>query len=33
MVIIGDAVAGANLDNSEPLLSRETQRADYTTGA
>ncbi len=30
MVIIGDAVAGANLDNSEPLLSRETQRADYT---
>jgi uroporphyrin-III C-methyltransferase/precorrin-2 dehydrogenase/sirohydrochlorin ferrochelatase len=30
MVIIGDAVAGANLDNSEPLLSRETQKVDFT---
>jgi uroporphyrin-III C-methyltransferase/precorrin-2 dehydrogenase/sirohydrochlorin ferrochelatase len=30
MVIIGDAVAGANLDNSKPLLSRETQMADYS---
>jgi uroporphyrin-III C-methyltransferase/precorrin-2 dehydrogenase/sirohydrochlorin ferrochelatase len=30
MVIIGDAVAGANLDNSEPLLSRERQTADFT---
>jgi len=33
MVIIGDAVAGANLDNSEPLLSRETQMAKDFTGA
>jgi uroporphyrin-III C-methyltransferase/precorrin-2 dehydrogenase/sirohydrochlorin ferrochelatase len=33
MVIIGDAVAGANLDNSEPLLSRETQMAKDYTGA
>jgi uroporphyrin-III C-methyltransferase/precorrin-2 dehydrogenase/sirohydrochlorin ferrochelatase len=30
MVIIGEAVAGANLDNSEPLLSRERQTADFT---
>jgi uroporphyrin-III C-methyltransferase/precorrin-2 dehydrogenase/sirohydrochlorin ferrochelatase len=30
MVIIGDAVAGANLDNSMPLLSREQRVADYT---
>jgi uroporphyrin-III C-methyltransferase/precorrin-2 dehydrogenase/sirohydrochlorin ferrochelatase len=30
MVIIGDAVAGANLDNSEPLLSRERHTADFT---
>jgi uroporphyrin-III C-methyltransferase/precorrin-2 dehydrogenase/sirohydrochlorin ferrochelatase len=30
MVIIGDAVAGANLDNSEPLLSREIETADFT---
>lgn len=32
MVIIGDAVAGANLDNSEPLLSREKHLAE-TSGA
>jgi uroporphyrin-III C-methyltransferase/precorrin-2 dehydrogenase/sirohydrochlorin ferrochelatase len=32
MVIIGDAVAGANLDNSEPLLSREKQLIE-TSGA
>jgi uroporphyrin-III C-methyltransferase/precorrin-2 dehydrogenase/sirohydrochlorin ferrochelatase len=32
MVIIGDAVAGANLDNSEPLLSREKQVSE-TSGA
>ncbi len=32
MVIIGDAVAGANLDNSEPLLSREKQLTE-TSGA
>jgi uroporphyrin-III C-methyltransferase/precorrin-2 dehydrogenase/sirohydrochlorin ferrochelatase len=32
MVIIGDAVAGANLDNSEPLLSREKQMS-ATSGA
>lgn len=32
MVIIGDAVAGANLDNSEPLLSRERQRAEEPSG-
>jgi uroporphyrin-III C-methyltransferase/precorrin-2 dehydrogenase/sirohydrochlorin ferrochelatase len=30
MVIIGDAVAGAKLDNSEPLLSRQAQMADFT---
>lgn len=28
MVIIGDAVAGANLDNSEPLLSRQSVPAE-----
>jgi uroporphyrin-III C-methyltransferase/precorrin-2 dehydrogenase/sirohydrochlorin ferrochelatase len=28
MVIIGEAVAGANLDNSAPLLSREQHRAE-----
>jgi uroporphyrin-III C-methyltransferase/precorrin-2 dehydrogenase/sirohydrochlorin ferrochelatase len=28
MVIIGDAVAGANLDNSEPLLSRQSEPAE-----
>lgn len=32
MVIIGDAVAGAKLDNSEPLLSREKQFTE-TSGA
>ncbi|MBL0373921.1 uroporphyrinogen-III C-methyltransferase [Rhizobium sp. KVB221] len=32
MVIIGDAVAGANIDNSEPLLSREKKMAE-TTGS
>ncbi len=33
MVIIGDAVAGANFERSEPLASREPVRANATVGA
>jgi len=29
MVIIGDAVAGANFEQSEPLVRRETVAQDY----